>query len=236
VPIVHCHIAFILVIGAAAATLASTPGGLTAQDGLGRAPHAHLHTILERTFLRVDVLRLDICLDSSAAARVDRLLEHGRSRASDDSIAHVIVNAAQVLGRIRFLRNVGFGQFLDGVAEDQQKAVHAGWLPDSTFLAIRAGLPEWFAFLENRDIRKDDEIVYHLPAGQVQSTYVDPRGDVLMQRTDAGYWRRASVLVTWLAPGSNFRNGLLDSLRRAEADEHIAHVCRAPPSNDRDRP
>jgi hypothetical protein len=206
------------------------PHAVAAQEGLGRAERAHLHTIMEKTFLQVDVLRLDICLDSTAAAHVESLHAQGRSRTIDDSIARVIVNADSVLGRIRFLRNVGFGQFLDGVAEDQQKAVDAGLLPDSTFLAIRASLPEWFAFLENRDIHENDEIVYHMPRGEVQTTYVSADGDVLMQRTDAGDWRRASVLVTWFAPGSSFRDGLLDSLRRTDPTDQITHVCRPPPA------
>lgn len=191
-----------------------------------RTTGVHMRTILEKTFLKVDVLSLDLCLDSAAATRIAALLGQDNGHEVDDSIAQVAIDAHEALGRIRFLRDVGFGQFLDGIIEEQRNAVKSGFLDDSTHVAVRAGLPQWFSFLENRDIKKGDEVVYHIRGDTIRTTFTDAQGIVLMDRTDTGASRRRSVLVTWLAPRSGFRNGLLESLHRP-VDEGGA--CRPAP-------
>jgi hypothetical protein len=200
--------------------------GAEAQSG--GAPElngAHMRTTLEKTFLKIDVLSLDLCLDSAAAVRIRALMTQPDEEAAD-SIARAAIEANEALGRIRFLRDIGYGQFLDGIAEEQRNAVKTGLLDDSTHVAVRASLPEWFSFLENRDIKEGDEIVYHIRGDTIRTTYLDARGIVLMDRRDNGPSRRRSVLVTWLAPGSGFRDGLLESLRKPAA---AAGACRPAP-------
>jgi hypothetical protein len=197
-------------------------------SGLGTAPGSHLHMLLEKTLFKVDVLTLDLCVDADAGARISALLARARSRALDDSIARAVLAAHEAIGRIRFLRDIDYGTFLDGVIEEQHKAVEAGWLADSTHRAVRAALPDWYSFLENRNIEVGDQLIYRFRADTVKTQYLTPAGEVTMERQQTGEERRASVLTTWLAPGSSFRGGLLQSLRRPTSSSDASTRACAP--------
>jgi len=177
----------------------------------GSRPHAHMRTILEKTFLKIDVLSLDLCVDSATARRIASFTASPRTRALEDSVMRAVLDAPRVLGRLRFLRDVSYSQFLGGIMDEQKHAVDAGLLPDSTRRNVSASLPDWFSFLENRDIRENEQIIYGITSDTVRTTYIDLAGERLLDRVDTGSWRRASVLTTWYAPGSGFRGGLMQS-------------------------
>jgi hypothetical protein len=173
--------------------------------------HAHLQSVLEKTFLRIDVLALDLCVDSATAATIASLTMAPRTRALEDSVARTILDANRVEGRLRFLRDVSYSQFLGGIMDEQKHAVDAGLLADSTRRNVSASLPDWFSFLENRNIRESEQLAYGIHGDSVRTTYLDLAGEHLLDRVDTGPWRRASVLTTWVAPGSGFRKGLMQS-------------------------
>ena len=188
-------------------------------------------TLLEKTFLKVDVLTVDVCFDAATAERFAAIASAGRlTGAAADSIARAALAGRLAIGRIQFVRSVSLDQFIEGIAEDQRKAVRAGFLPDSVFRAISRGLPVWFAFLEERGIRKGDQLLYELESESIRTVFVGADGKVLLDQTDPGRERRNSVLATWLAPGSSFRPGLLRSLqregRRAGGAAPLAARCR----------
>lgn len=192
--------------------LASLATHGAAQEGVSAGPpHSHMRTILEKTFLKVDVLALDVCVDAETARRIAIYTSATRTRALEDSITRAVLDASSVTGRIRFLRNVSYSQFIGGIMDEQKHAVEAGLLADSTRRNVSASLPEWFSFLENRDIREDEQVVYRIRGDSVRTTYVDLAGERLLDRVDTGLWRRTSVLATWYAPGSGFRKGLMQS-------------------------
>lgn len=199
-----------------------------AAPAAGQTGRVVMHTVLEKTLLSVDVLSLDVCVDSAASARIRELLAMADGDGVEDSIAAMAVAANDVIGRIEFLRNVSFEQFIDGIVEEQRKAVSAGWLDDSTHTAVRASLPQWFGFLEERNVKDGDVIVYHITGDTIHTTFTAVDGTVMLDRFDAGPSRRRSIVVTWFAPGSGFRKGLLRSLRRPAAG--AGDVCAAPPS------
>ncbi|NIP97517.1 MAG: hypothetical protein GWO24_30440, partial [Akkermansiaceae bacterium] len=68
-----------------------------------------------------------------------------------------------------FERSIGLDQFLDGIEDDQEKAVEAGFLADSTFQAIQDSLPVWYAFLDQRRIQDGDRIFYRFFPGGVRT-------------------------------------------------------------------
>jgi hypothetical protein len=196
----------------------------------GSAEASHMHTILERTFLRVDVLALDICLDSAAAARIRALLRDRSPEQAADSIAAAAIGAHETLARIRMLRGVSLDQFIDGVLGEQRKAVGAGLIADSTHRAVREGLPQWFSFLRDRGLHKGDEIVYALRGDTLRTTYVAESGEILLRDRVVGRARRNSVVATYFAPGSDFRDGLMESLEDRSERTVLPASCRPPPS------
>jgi hypothetical protein len=202
------------------AAAAFLPAVAQAQAGttLGASPFGHMHMLFERTIFNVDVLTLDVCFDETTAAGIAMQASDRRTDAGDDSIAAAAIHAPAALGRIRFLRGVSKSQFLGGIRDEQKKAVTAGLLADSTFRMIGDSLPVWFDFLDERGIHRDDRIVYIFRNDSLRTVYNGSGGDVLLDRTDVGEQRRTSVLATWFAPESDFREPLLDSLDGDIAD------------------
>jgi hypothetical protein len=205
-----------LTCGALATILCATALGaapaMAQFPALGEAPFGHMRMLFERTIFNVDVLTLDICFDAPTAAGIAEHARDGRTDAGDDAIAAVAIAAMTALGRIEFRRNVSLGQFLGGIRDEQRKAVRAGLLADSTYRLIGDSLPVWFHFLDERGIRTDDQIVYVFRSDSLRTVYRDRDGRVLLDRIDVGEQRRTSVIATWLAPGSDFREPLLRSL------------------------
>jgi len=195
--------------------LAVSPVAAQTEPARGR----WMGTLLERTFLRIDVLTVDLCLDAAAGARIEALTA-GADRVAGavaDSVTRAVLESGQATARVVFRRDLTLSRFLESVAEDQGKAVSAGLLSDTASRAIRDALPGWFAPLRERGIFDGDQLVYAMGSDSIRSRYIGRDGSVLLDRMDTGRERRISVLATWLAPGASLRNGLLRSLERAAA-------------------
>jgi len=195
----------------------------------GRAPFSRMHAVLEKTIFKVDVLALDLCLDSTTAAVIGQFATGPRSGERDDSIARAVIGASRAIARIEFLRDISFSQFADGIGEEQKKAVEAGLLADSTHRMVADSLPHWFAFLENRRIRDGDMVFYDFNGDTLRTVFLGVNGEILMDRIDQGRERRTSVLATYVAPKSGFRRGLLQSLDHPNTTSPDTWACDVAP-------
>ena len=180
---------------------------------LADGPFASMRMLLEKTFLKVDVLTLDVRFGSDAAGRI-RALAEGREYAHPlaDSIANVAAHATDAYARLRFERNVGLDQFLDGIRDNLERALAAGYIDRAAFDEISGGLPGWYAFLADRGIHEGDEMFYRIRGDELRVVYVATDGTTLLDRTDPGAHRRLAVLGSYYAPGSDFRESLIRSL------------------------
>jgi hypothetical protein len=203
-----------LVLGFA---LVSTAGPARAQDGIAIAlpePVVAMRMMLERTFLKVDVLTLDVYVGGDAAAEVERLASNGYSDASADSVAAVMLLAPEALARIQFLRGASLSQFVSEVRASMRRAVDAGMITRPESDAIAANLPHWYAFLEERGVRAGDTQVYRITGDTLRTTYADDAGSVLLDQVDVAPASRRAILGSYFAPRSDFRKPLLLSLWR----------------------
>jgi hypothetical protein len=202
------------------AALTAIPGvawGQRTQDPLlgGDGPFAAMQMILEKTFLRVDVLTLEVRVDRPTAERIRSFAEGKRySEELADSVTAAVLGARAVVARIRFLRNVSSDQFVDGVTESMETAVKAGLLEQAAFDQIAPKLPIWYSFLDSRGIRIGDEQVYRVSANSLRTTFTDNRGSVLFDQTDVGPAGPRAVLASYFAPRSDFRRPLVRSMVR----------------------
>ncbi len=195
---------------------------------LGQQPHGHLHALLERTIFQLDVLSLDLCFDSTTAAAIGSAVEEpaGDDDARDE-VARLAMGAHRALGVIEFRRDVSLDQFLDGIAEDHDRAVRVGLLADSTRNALRTDLREWYGFLETRGIRDGDRIAYRFAPDRVRTTYLGVEGQTHLDRIARGSQRRASVLGAYFAPGASLREGLIDSVMKVREPRDGPARCSA---------
>jgi len=216
-----------LLLLAGAVTPAAAQAG---SDALGRTQWAYMHTLYQRTFLKVDVLTIDACFDAATAQRFASVAARGRiAGAAADTITRAALQGARAQGRMEFLRNVSHGEFMDGARDDMQKAVKARVMTDSIYRAIMAGFPASYAFLEKRGLHKGDQLVYDMAGDTIRTRYISGTGEVLLDELAVGRQRRNSPLATWLTPGSAYREGLLLSLQRdgaRAATEPFAERCR----------
>lgn len=182
---------------------------------LADGPYARMQMLWEKTFLKVDVLTLEVRVDSETRDRL-AALAGGRafSKRLADSLAAVAIDARDAFIRIRFERHVRLDQFLSGVDDNLRKARDAGIIDAAAYDTIAAGLPRWFGFLSERGIADGDRILYRIRGDTLRTIFVSVRDEVLLDQTDIGAERRLAVLGSYFVRGSDFRDGLLRSLFR----------------------
>lgn len=186
-------------------------------DGnLGSGPHASMGMLLEKSIFQVDVLRLDVRLGPDATLQLDSLIAAaGPDADSDDlsdAVAAIALEARDALTSIEFLRDVGLARFLQGIRDNLARAEEGGLITKEELEAISRALPEWYAFLRDRGIESGDRMLQRIRGDSLRTVYISAAGDTLLDQSDEGAHRRLAVLGGYFAPGSDFREGLVDSL------------------------
>jgi hypothetical protein len=184
----------------------------TASLGAGR--FAVLRTVLERTFLRLDVLALELRLDAAAAARIEAASTTADTRAFADSVAAAVLGAADAWAQQRFLRDVNLDRLIHEIRSSIRNAVSGRMLSEAEYETISHGLSDWYATLRERGVRDGDVQTYRIHGDTVHVLLRDRDGQVLIDRTAVGKEHRQALLGSYFAPGSDFRDGLVRSLLR----------------------
>lgn len=176
-------------------------------------PYSHFHALLEKTFLKVDVLTLDIHVDAMTARRVGEMVRD-RSYSDDlaSSVARTVLSASEAFVRMEFVRTVKQGQFLNGIKDNLDRARAAGFITQEHRDQVVAKLPEWYAFLAERKAQKGDVVVYRIRGNTMQTTYYGVEGTVHLDLTRVGEKHRYGVLGSYFAPKSAFRKRLVRSI------------------------
>lgn len=170
-------------------------------------------TVLEKTIFKVDVAWLEVWFAPDVLQRMRSLAADANARGYD-SIASVAIRATDALARLHFERDVRLDQFLDGLQGNARRARDAGIISDATYDDIVASSPGWYAFLEERGIRDGDEMLYRIRGDTLRTVFQTADGRILLDQRDVGPERRLAVLGGYLAPGSDFRRGLVESFVR----------------------
>ena len=192
-----------------------SPPNLAAIDSssVGRAPYSRMHTLLEKTLFQVDVATLDVWVEDEIAVRLETLVGGERySQPIADSASELVMSSQDAFIRIGFLRDVSLDQFLDAAAANLKRVLEAGLVTEADFDIISAGMPVWYAFLEERGIRDGDVMRYRIRGDTLRTQFLAVEGELMLDQTDVGPERRRSVLGSYFVRGSDFREGLVKSL------------------------
>jgi hypothetical protein len=195
------------------------PHALAAQQpGLDDAlavssPFASMQMTLKKTFLKVDVLTLEVRVDPTTAARIERASTGASARVHEDSVTAAVLDAHEVWTRIVFLRGASLDQFVDEVRSSMRRAVEAGLLTQADYDRIGGMLPTWYAFLGPRRIHQGDQQIYRIDGDRLRTTYIGSDGAVLLDQLDTGAAPRRAVLSSYFAPRSDFRGKLVKSIK-----------------------
>lgn len=179
-----------------------------------------MRMLMEVTIFQIDVLTLELRIEGPTGAGIRSLVQtRERTEATADSVADLAADARHAYARLDFLRDISLDRFLDEVRENTMRAAEAGYISEETEAFISRSLPRWYAFLEGRGIEEGDRMEYLIDRDTLTIRYLSASDSLLMSTTDVGPERRRSVLGGYFARGSDFREGLLDSLfRRVEED------------------
>lgn len=196
--------------------LAMTPA--SGQDVCGSASSSvQMQTLMEKTIFNVDVLWLTLQLRGLAGERLQEIRDrHTLTDEIADSVAHVAVDAECAVAQIDFVRDISRDRFLDGLRDSTRKAWEAGLLDEETFRFIEEASSEWYPFLRERGVMDGDQMTYRIRGDTLKIEYRSPDGELLLDQTDVGPGRTRSVLAGYFAPGSDFRDGLMEALFREE--------------------
>lgn len=210
-------------VGAFALAVLGLTGPLPGQaapeaiDGnLGSGPNAVMGMLLEKSIFQVDVLRLDVRLGPDATLRLDSLIAAADADPDADEIADAVaaiaLEAHDALTSLEFLRDVGLDRFLGGIRDNLGRAREGGLITEDEFDGISNALPDWYDFLRDRGIRSGDRMLQRIRGDSLRTVYISAVGDTLLDQSDEGAHRRLAVLGGYFAPGSDFRDGLVESL------------------------
>lgn len=178
----------------------------------------HMQMLLERTFLKVNVIYLEVFVEPSGAEKIGMLIE-GKEKYSNElaeALSSAVIETPSVFVRMEFLRNVSQKQFFAGIEKNMKKTMKAGWIDEAYIEETLANLPKWYGFMEERGIKKGDRMVYWVHGDTLDSSYHGVEGEVLLDRNQTGPMRRYGVLGSYFAPKSDFRKKLVKSLVEGE--------------------
>jgi hypothetical protein len=207
-----------LLKGLCAATFATSVPRLTSAapvdaSGLGRGPFSRLYVFLEKTFLDIDVISLEIRVDQNTADKLEQLVK-GRQRTTEleRAVVSAVLGTSATFSALKFLRGFDRNDFIEGVRADVRRA-YVGKLIDRTeYERIHRAMPKWFAFLGERGIEEGDRLFHRGGQEGLRSVFVDNGGDTRMDSTQPGKQPTRSLLASFLAPGGELRGPLVQSL------------------------
>lgn len=173
-----------------------------------------MQMLLEKTFLKVDVLDLEIRVDSMTAGEIQRIAAQDGDGAAD-AMASAMIDAREVWARLAFRRGVGVDRLIEEIRKSMRKAVENGDLDAAGFESIAASLPAWYAPLLQRGIRDGDAQYYRIRGDTLHTIFVGRDGEQFIDETATAPTNRRALLASWFTRDSDFRDGLLRSLPSA---------------------
>lgn len=172
-----------------------------------------MQMILEKTFLKVDVLRLQILFQKQVSQDIKSVLNSDEDfEKKVDQVAKLAGHSKEAIARVEFLRSVSLDQFLEGIKGNLVHAKDENYISESEYKFISESLPDWYAFLRKRGIEKGDQMLYHLQEKKLRVIYQTVSGEVLLDQTDLGQDKRLSVLGSYFSKKSEFHLPLLNSV------------------------
>ena len=179
-----------------------------------QGPHSAMHMLLEKTMFNVDVLTVDVRVGPRVYRRfVDVIGTNQRYSAQlGDALAKVAVDADDALVEVRYLRDISFEQWMEGVSENLDRAESAKLVTKDIRQRVQARVPVAFASIRARGYKDGDRLLYRVRAGSVRMVVVCENGKICVDTIDVDKDAPRVVMASYFAPKSDFREPLLRSL------------------------
>lgn len=184
-----------------------------ATGSLAQGPYSSMHMILKRTFLQVRAAQVDVRFDKATQSAL-KAIAAGQpySDALADQVAKAVMGSQEFTIQMRFLRDVGFGEFVSGTRDNVACALKSGMISESEYQRVASGTPQWFAPVQKREFKEGDQVIYSFKGGTLTTLVRSSSGAILVKRTETGPDPRRTLLASYFAPCSDFREELIHSL------------------------
>ncbi len=183
---------------------------------LAEGPYSLAHMLLEKTFLKVDVLTLDVRFSKESQAKISELA-NGKtySPVLAQQIAPIAIKAERAVAQMKFIRDVSLDKWMDVLRENIGQARSAGLISAGLQKKVSDNLPKTFAPLKDRGYLKGDRLLYEVRPDSLRSAVVGADGKVFVDSTIREGDVARVVMAAFFAPESEFRTPLLRSLVKA---------------------
>jgi hypothetical protein len=182
---------------------------------LADGPYSKMDMLLRKGFLfiKVDVARVSVQVGPETAERL-HLLVTGNRLNSDvaDSIAMYSIRSREALVTMAFARDVDLNRFLSEIRKGAERVLERGIIEQETFDHISRDLPTWYSSLEERGIHEGDRALYRVSGDRLHTVVQAADGTTFVDQVDVGRESVLSVLAGYFVKGSDFRDGLIESL------------------------
>jgi hypothetical protein len=197
----------------AASLLAADPLPSLGAKDLAQGPFSSMHMLLEKTFLNVDVLTIDVRVAKSAQDRFAELAK-GKTYSPEleRQLADVVINTDRAIVQLRFVRDVPLEKWMDAAIENIKQARTAGLITSKLQQRVSDSIPKWFAPVKERGFLKGDRVFYEVRPGALRTVVVTADGKVPVDQVSREAEVPRVVLASYFAPESEFRAPLLKSL------------------------
>lgn len=180
---------------------------------MASGPYSRMHMLLEKTFLKVDVLTVDVRFGKGIHSQIASLAKGKQySDALGKQIANVAIKANDAMVELKYVRDVSLSQWMDNVKENLEQARKAGLISAAVEKRVGAGLPNWFKPISDRGYKEGDRLIYRVRANSLRTIVIGRDGKTLLDFTDKDKDAPGVVMASYFAPGSDFRKPLLKSL------------------------
>ena len=205
--------AWLLASLCAGTLLAADPLPSLNSKDLAEGPYSSAHMLLEKTFLKVDVLTLDVRFNKQAQCKIAEIAT-GKSYSPQlaQQVAPIAIATDRAVVQMKFLRDVSLDKWMDVLRENIGQARSAGLISPGLQKKVSDNLPKWFAPIKERGYLKGDRLLYEVRPDSLRSAVVAADGkvfvDQLVREADVAH----VVLAAFFAPESEFRTPLLRSI------------------------
>ncbi|HLV65869.1 MAG TPA: hypothetical protein VKY73_08650 [Polyangiaceae bacterium] len=192
--------------------LAAPPVPSLNSPEFAKGPYSAMHMLLEKTFLNVDVLTVDVRFGKHLHPRLQEIAKGKKySESVGKQVADVAIQADDALVQLKFKRDVSLSMWIDAVRENLEQARQAGLITADVEKKVSQGLPKWFAALKERGYKENDRLLYRVRADSLRTVVVSADGKILVDKLDKDKVAPRVVMASYFAPKSDFREPLLRS-------------------------
>ena len=180
---------------------------------LAEGPYSFAHMLLEKTFLKVDVLTLDVRFSKPTQEKIVAIA-NGKpfSPALAKEVAPIAIGAERAVVQMKFVRDVGLDKWMDVLKDNIAQVRNANLITSGLQKKVNDNLPKTFAPISERGYLKGDRLLYEVRPESLRSVVVGADGKVLVDSINKEGDVARVVMAAFFAPDSEFRTPLLKSL------------------------